>query len=61
VACAAVSYATYDALSFPMGAGLTFLLLGCVGAMWRLVRTENVAVGAENDVFGNAVLQSAAR
>jgi O-antigen ligase len=33
-----VTYATFDALYFPMAASLTFLLLGCVGAAWRLVR-----------------------
>ena len=38
IAVAAVSFATYDALSFTISAGLTFLLLGCTGAMWRLVR-----------------------
>jgi O-antigen ligase len=43
VGAAAVSFATYDALSFPMGAGLTFLVLGSAGALWRLVRTEELA------------------
>lgn len=38
VAVAAVSFGTFDALSFPMMASLTFLLLGCVGALWRLTR-----------------------
>jgi O-antigen ligase len=36
IAAAAVSFATYDALSFPMASGLTFLLLGSCGAYWRL-------------------------
>lgn len=40
VAVAMVSYATFDALGFEIAAGLTFLLLGCVGAMWRLMRAE---------------------
>jgi O-antigen ligase len=40
IAVAAVSFVTYDALSFTISAGLTFLLLGCIGAMWRLVRTN---------------------
>jgi O-antigen ligase len=31
-----ICYATFDALYFPMAAGLTFLVLGCVGALWRL-------------------------
>ena len=40
VAAGAVSFATFDALSFTIATGLTFLLLGCVGAAWRLVRIE---------------------
>jgi hypothetical protein len=36
----AVSFATLDALSFAMAASLTFLILGCVGALWRLARAE---------------------
>ncbi|MBG0827446.1 O-antigen ligase family protein [Planomonospora sp. ID67723] len=34
----AFSYGTFDALSFPMIAGLSFLILGCCGALWRLLR-----------------------
>lgn len=37
IATSAVSFSTFDALSFAMAAGLTFLLLGCVGAAWRLM------------------------
>ena len=40
-ACMAVgliTFATFDALYFPMAAGLTFLLIGCVGAARRLLR-----------------------
>ncbi|CUU58523.1 O-antigen ligase like membrane protein [Parafrankia irregularis] len=33
-----LSYATFDALSFSLIASLTFLLLGCCGAAWRLTR-----------------------
>ncbi len=43
-ACAAVAlitYATFDALYFPMAAGLTFLVLGCAGAAYRLVRNTS--------------------
>jgi O-antigen ligase len=36
VAVAAAASATFDLLSFPMVAGLTFLVLGCVGAMWNM-------------------------
>lgn len=41
VAVAIVTYATFDALYFPMAAGITFLLLGCVGATWRLARVRD--------------------
>jgi O-antigen ligase len=40
IAVAAVSFATYDALSFTISAGLIFLLLGCIGAMWRMARAD---------------------
>jgi polysaccharide biosynthesis protein PslJ len=41
LAAAAVSFSTFDALSFKMAAGLTFLLLGCIGAAWRLYRATD--------------------
>ncbi|WP_084964935.1 O-antigen ligase family protein [Thermoactinospora rubra] len=34
------SYGTFDALAFSMVAGLTFLVLGCCAAVWRLLRQE---------------------
>ena len=43
VLAAAVAFATFDALSYGMSANLTFLLLGCIGALWRLVRVERKA------------------
>lgn len=36
IAAIAVGAATFDMLEFPMAAGLTFLLVGCAGALWRL-------------------------
>ena len=45
VAVTAVTFANYDALGFSIGAGLTFLLLGCAGALWRLVRAGIAAPG----------------
>jgi hypothetical protein len=36
VAVGAASSATFDLLSFPMTAGMVFLVLGFVGALWRL-------------------------
>jgi O-antigen ligase len=47
VAVPAISFATFDAFSFSMAAGLTFLILGCVGALWRLARTEAAASDGE--------------
>jgi len=38
VAAAAASFSTFDVLSFVIAPGLTFLLIGCVGAAWRLAR-----------------------
>lgn len=40
VAVAMVTFGTFDALSFSMAAGLTFMLLGCTGAAWRLLRAQ---------------------
>jgi polysaccharide biosynthesis protein PslJ len=39
-AVALVVYATFDALYFPMATGITFLLLGCIAAAWRLAQTD---------------------
>jgi len=41
VAVIVVGYSTFDVLYFPMAAGLTFLVLGCVGAMWRIVAMQS--------------------
>lgn len=38
VAAAGLAFATFDALSFSIAAGLSFLILGCVGATWRMIR-----------------------
>ncbi len=38
IAAIVVAFATYDAFSFPMGAGTAFLLLGCCGALYRSQR-----------------------
>jgi O-antigen ligase len=45
-----VTYATFDAFAFPMAAGLTFLMAGCTGAIWRLARAQaTIADNAEQD------------
>ena len=43
VAAAAVCFASFDALTFSIAPGLLFLLLGCVGAAWRLGRGQQLA------------------
>ena len=40
VAASMVTFATFDALGYDIAAGLTFLVLGCAGATWRLVRVD---------------------
>jgi polysaccharide biosynthesis protein PslJ len=32
----AVTFATFDGFAFPMVSGLSFLMLGCAGALWRI-------------------------
>jgi O-antigen ligase len=41
VAAVITGFVTFDALYFPMAAGVSFLVLGCSGALWRLVRVDN--------------------
>jgi O-antigen ligase len=36
----AVTFAGFDGLSFPMIAGLTFLTVGVIGALWRVTRSQ---------------------
>jgi hypothetical protein len=43
VAAGAVAFATLDAFSFPVVSGLTFLLIGCVGAIWRLAQQREAS------------------
>lgn len=40
VAVATLAFGTFDVLSFSIASGLYFLLLGCVGAAWRLTRDD---------------------
>jgi O-antigen ligase len=51
VAAAAVSFATFDALSFVIAPGLTFLLLGCAGAAWRLTRAQQQSASQDRGVL----------
>jgi O-antigen ligase len=43
MAVGAVCFASFDALSFSIAAGLFFVLFGCVGAAWRLGRAQQLA------------------
>jgi len=38
IVAAALSFATFDALSFPMCVAVLFLLVGCGAALWRMAR-----------------------
>jgi polysaccharide biosynthesis protein PslJ len=40
VAASAAAFATLDAFSFMIISGITFMLLGCVGALWRITRAR---------------------
>ncbi len=60
IAATAVAYATFDALSFFMAAGLTFLLLGCTGAAWRLIRAGEGSRSPAAGTFRKRVAQSSA-
>ena len=48
VAAAAVSFSDYDALSFAMASGVTFLVLGCCGAYWRLASGDVLSAHISN-------------
>ena len=49
VVTVALSFFTFDAFSFATFSGLTFLLLGCIAAAWRLVRTKADDVTADRE------------
>ena len=49
-ATAAVTFATFDAFSFVMAAGMTFLLLGCAGALWRFAQNQMHFFGEEGQI-----------
>jgi O-antigen ligase len=43
IAASAVSFATLDAFSFNIISGITFVVIGCTGALWRLTRASRAA------------------
>lgn len=42
IAGVVLSYATFDVLTFPMAAGLTFILLGLAGAAWQVAYRDQM-------------------
>lgn len=44
IVAGSLSFYTFDALAYPMVTGMIALLLGCVGALWRLVRRDPYVV-----------------
>lgn len=58
IAVAAVSFATYDALSFSLASGLTFLILGCAGACWRLLRKADPTQRSDPDALSERAVPS---
>jgi polysaccharide biosynthesis protein PslJ len=50
-------FLTFDAFAFPMASGVLFLLIGCCGALWRVVREE--AITGEPDTTWAPAAESA--
>jgi len=55
IAVAMVAFGTFDALSFNMAAGLTFLFLGCTGAALRLLKAQGAQ--ADGHLAGQPAMQ----
>ena len=55
VAAAGLAFATFDALSFSIAAGLSFLIIGCVGALWRMTRSGELEAALGDPGGGGAV------
>ena len=55
IAVAMVAFGTFDALSFNMAAGLTFLFLGCTGAALRLLKAQGAQ--ADGHLAGQLAMQ----
>ena len=50
VAVAVVTFATFDAVAFPMCMGVTFVIIGSIGCLWRLTSQPEVAAPAAGRV-----------
>ena len=55
IAVAMVAFGSFDALSYNMAAGLTFLFLGCTGAALRLLKAQGVQ--ADGHLAGQLAMQ----
>ena len=55
IAVGMVAFGTFDALSFNMAAGLTFLFLGCTGAALRLLKAQGAQ--ADGHLAGQLAMQ----
>ena len=55
IAVAMVAFGTFDALSYNMAAGLTFLFLGCTGAALRLLKAQGAQ--ADGHLAGQLAMQ----
>jgi polysaccharide biosynthesis protein PslJ len=51
LAASAVAFGTFDAFSFSIISGLTFILLGCIGALWRLTHARPAPISAHADLL----------
>jgi O-antigen ligase len=60
IAAGAASFAFFDALSFPLLAGLVFLVIGCANALYRLETTSSGAAQAVGTVRAVSAAPSAA-
>ncbi len=49
VVTVALSFSTFDAFGFATFSGMTFLLLGCIAAAWRLARADSGAISPRSD------------
>lgn len=48
VIAGALSFATFDAFSFPQVSDLLFLCIAFIGALWNIVKRESMAIGGAN-------------
>jgi polysaccharide biosynthesis protein PslJ len=57
----AVTFATFDGFAFPMVSGLSFLMLGCAGALWRINGGFRRRTGWAERVLGPEPAEAAQR